>query len=104
MEILFWSGITNEERHSAIDSIQDVIKKYGDIVDFKMFSDMSLSIKLEVAESRINALYCNLNENLSMKAFTLINPISNTERIVFLNVSFGKGTGNLTIEVPSVPG
>ncbi|MFZ4547710.1 MAG: hypothetical protein ACOYN4_09760 [Bacteroidales bacterium] len=104
MEILFWSGVTNEERYSAMDSIQIVIKKYGDIVDFKMFSDMSLSFKIEVTASKINALYSELNETLSMKAFTLIKLVSDVERTVFLNVSFGKGTGRLTIQVPSVPG
>jgi hypothetical protein len=104
MEMLFWSGVTNEERHPFIDRIQCVISKYGDIIDFKMFSDLSLAIKLEVPETKINDLYGELIENLNMEAFAPLNPAPNVERTVFLNVGFGKGLGDLKITVPSVPG
>jgi hypothetical protein len=104
MEMLFWSGVTNEERHPFIERIQCVISKYGDIVDFKMFSDLSLAIKLEVPGSKINDLYCELNKNLSMEAFVPLNQTPDVEKTVFLNVDFGKGKGDLKIAVPSVPG
>ena len=48
MENVFWIGYSNEERHSAISKIQSIISKYGDVVDFKIFSDISLSIKIEI--------------------------------------------------------
>ena len=104
MEMLFWSGVTNEVRHPFIDRIQCVISKYGDIIDFKMFSDLSLAIKLEVPGSKVCGLYGELSENLSMEAFTPLNHGPDVEWTVFLSVGFGKGIGDLKIVVPAVPG
>jgi hypothetical protein len=69
-----------------------------------MFSDLSLAIKLEVPGSKINDLYGELNEILSMEAFASLNQAPDVEKTVFLNVGFGKGLGDLKITVPSVPG
>ena len=37
MENVFWTGYCNDVRHSAINKIQLVVAKYGDIVDFTFF-------------------------------------------------------------------
>jgi hypothetical protein len=39
-----------------------------------------------------------------MEAFAPLYPAPDVERTVFLNVSFGKGIGDLKIPVPAVPG
>jgi len=104
MENLFWIAYSNEERHSVINKIQSIISKYGDVVDFKLFSDISLSIKIEIEELNINKLYDELSHNIGMDKFEYLNSIAKKERAVYLNVTFNKGTGNLKIEVPSVPG
>jgi len=104
MENVFWIGYSNEERHSAINKIQRIISKYGNVVDFKLFSDISLSIKIEIEELNINKLYDELSLNIGIDKFEYLNTIAKKERTVYLNVTFNKGTGNLKIEVPSVPG
>jgi len=104
MENLFWIGYSNEERHSAINKIQSIISKYGDVVDFKLFSDISLSIKIEIEELNINKLYDELSHNIRMDKFEYLNSIAKKERTVYFNVTFNIGTGNLKIEVHSVPG
>ena len=56
MENIFWTGYSNDERHAAINKIKCVVSKYGDVVDFKLFSDISLNMKIEIDESKINKL------------------------------------------------
>lgn len=104
MENIFWTGYSNDERHAAINKIQSIISGYGDIVDFNVFSDISLSIKIEIDELKINKLYDELSRNMGIDKFEYLNSIAKVERTVYLNIIFNKGTGNLKIEVPSVPG
>jgi len=52
----------------------------------------------------IDDLYNELIHNLGMDKFEPLNSNNKKERIIFLNITFSKGTGNLKIEVPSVPG
>ncbi len=101
---IFLEGYCNDERHEGITEIQSIVSKYGDIVDFKFFSDISISIVIEIRECKIDKLYDDLIGNMGMKKFEYLNSISQKERTVFLNITFAKGTGDLKIEVPSVPG
>jgi len=104
MENIFWTGYSSDERHSAINTIQGIVSKYADVVDFKFFSDISLSMKIEIEEFKIDKLYDELSHNLGMDKFEYLNSIAKKERTIYLNITFNKGTGNLKIEVPSVPG
>ena len=104
MENIFWKGYSNDERHFAINKIQSVVSKYADVVDFKFFSDISLSMKIEIEEFKIDKLYDELSHNLEIDKSDYLNSIAKKERTIYLNITFNKGTGNLKIEVPSVPG
>ncbi len=104
MENIFWKGYSNEERHSAINKIKSVVSKYADVVDFMLFSDISLSLKIEIEEFKIDKLYDELSHNMGIGKFEYLNSIAKRERTVYLNITFSKGTGNLKIEIPSVPG
>lgn len=104
MDNIFWTGYSNDERHSSMSIIKRVVAKYGDIVDFKFFSDISLTMVIEIEEFKIDKLYDELADNIGIDKFEYLNSISKKERTVYLNVTFSKGTGNLIIEVPSVPG
>ena len=104
MEHIFWTGYSNEDRQSSMQTIKNVVAKYGDIVDFKLFSDISLSMVIEIEEFKIDKLYDELADHIGIDKFEYLNSNFKKERTVYLNVSFSKGTGNLMIEVPSVPG
>lgn len=104
MENIFWTGYSNDERHTAINKIQSVVSKYGDLVDFKLFSDISLSMTIEIEEFKIDKLHDELSKNIAIEKSEYLNSISRNERTVYLNITFARGTGNLKIEVPSVPG
>ncbi len=104
MKNIFWTGYSNDERYSAIKNIQNIVSRYGDMVDFHFFSDISLSITIEIEELKIDYLYNELSKYLGIQQHEYLHSISKKERIVYLNVSFAQGTGNLKIEIPSVPG
>lgn len=104
MENLFWTGYSNDERMVAIRAIESIVNTYGFIIDFKQFSDISISITIEVAEANIDILYAELKKHLKLDDFEAIHASSDTERTVYLNVTFAKGSGDLKIEIPAVPG
>ena len=104
MNNLFWRAYSNEERHAAISKIQIVIAKHGDITSTQMFSDISLNIRIEIAELKVDALYNELSRDMAMETFEYLHSGSTKERVIFLNITFSKGTGDLNITVPSVPG
>jgi hypothetical protein len=104
MQNVFWTAYSNQSRTAAISQLEEIISRYGYIVQFQPFSDLSLSIQIEIAESQIDALYASLEKQMRLDAFEKINSASDRERNVFLNITFIKGLGNLKIEVPAVPG
>lgn len=101
---IFLTGYSNDERHKAINEIQSLVSDYGDIIDFKFFSDIALSMVIEIKEFKIDKLYDDLCKKLGMTRFEYLNSKSEKERTIYLNITFNTGTGNLKIEVPSVPG
>lgn len=50
MKNIFWTGYSNHERHFAINAIKSVVSKYGDIVDIHLFSDITLTMTIELQE------------------------------------------------------
>jgi hypothetical protein len=71
-----------------------------------MFSDLALSLSIGIPENRINELHTSLDTLLTvskMDANTIIGE-SEKEYLLFLNISFGKGKGELKNIIPAVPG
>jgi hypothetical protein len=104
MENIFWTGFSNGQRHEVICEIQNIVSRYGAIVDFKQFSDISLSLCIEIEELKIDSLRAELNQILGLDQSEAFNSESKKERTIYLNITFNKGSGNLKIEVPAVPG
>ncbi|HEU4497072.1 MAG TPA: hypothetical protein VFR70_08490 [Flavobacterium sp.] len=104
MKNIFWKGYSNEERHLAIDKVQNIVSSYGSIIGFKLFSDISLTVVIEIEESEIDRLYGLLSDNLKMDRHEYLNSDSSRERTLYLNITFAIGTGDRRNEVSSVPG
>jgi hypothetical protein len=104
MKNIFWTGYCNEERQSVIPKIQHIVSKYGDVVDFKLFSDISLTIVIEIVESKIDLLNDELKNIIGIDPIDDMHSNSSLERTIYLNITFAKGSGNLIIETPIVPG
>jgi hypothetical protein len=101
--------VVHERRDQAIDRGKDAISRsHGGILDFKMFSNLSLSMIIEVNGSRVLSLLDSLvalgwhvdvepdREALGRLATDLLEGT--------LQMTFPEGDGELEIPVPAVPG
>ncbi|WP_242926401.1 hypothetical protein [Pontibacter vulgaris] len=104
MQSIYWVGYCDKERNQAINEINKIINQHGFTADFKMFSDVSLSMIIEIEERRVDALYKDLAKYMQLNDSRPLNSGSAQERTVLLHITFTKGTGDLRIEVPAVPG
>jgi hypothetical protein len=70
------------------------------------FSDLALSLTIEIEEKHIASLYTRLKEamNISTFDFDNIDRQSQKEWWIFLNITFTRGKGDLKIATRDVPG
>lgn len=104
---LNWQAYTNKDRNKSIEEIKKTIDdNEGCILNFTMFSDLAMSLSIEIQEKYILQLHKALSDTLRITELDIatIRPNSPKEYILFLNVSFGAGSGNLKKVVPAVPG
>lgn len=104
---LNWKAHTSRERLSAIEDIkQSITGSEGYIINYNMFSDLAISLRIEIKEKHLSGLHNKLQKVATLSEFdsTRINQQSDSEWVVFLHVGFSGGTGNLTHEKPMVDG
>lgn len=104
MKRYYWCGISNDERKKAIREITSIVDRYATILNFQRFSDISLSLLLEVEKRRLNDLQTSLRNIMSLEGTDTIFTNSKKDCIVFLNITFTQGKGDLEIEIPEIPG
>ena len=62
---LNWQLLSSRERHSAIEALKATISHNdGYILNFRMFSDLALSLQVEIEEQNILSLYSEINEEM----------------------------------------
>jgi hypothetical protein len=103
MNRIYWKGICHDERIRAISEISDIVNRYGIIVNFQKFSDVILGMVVEIESDQVDALYNSLSRILTLEGHDSANIAAKGEIILMLNVTFAKSTGDLKIEVPSMP-
>ena len=104
---LSWTAYSNSDRHQLIEEIKTAISKHdGCIMNFNMFSDLAMSLSIEIEENKIPKLQSELSDVVDLvdESPNDIDLDSKKEWLIFINVSFGKGRGALKNEVPEVPG
>ena len=104
---LSWQAFSNSCRNEVIELVKNTISKNdGYIMNFNMFSDLAMSLSLEIEENKIANLHNSLKEILSLSELEseTINSTSTKEWMIFINLSFNQGKGDLKFEIPSVPG
>ncbi len=101
---LNWEAYTSQDRISIIDEVKNIINRHAYIINFSMFSDLTLSMSIGIDEKNIPELYNDLKTivRISELALNEINTNSNREWYVFLNISFSKGDGQLKHVIPEV--
>ena len=104
---LNWQVFTEQERNKAIEELKGKISSHdGYIINSTFFSDLALSLTIEIEEKDILKLYASLADSMkiSESGFDNINASADKEWWIYLNVTFRQGKGDLKIDVPSVPG
>ena len=104
---LNWQAYTGEERNKVIEDVkQTILNNDGCIVNFNMFSDLEISLSIEIEENRIVDLHRSFSEILKISDcdLTKINLDSKKEWLIFMSISFSVGKGKLSIEKPAIPG
>ena len=104
---LSWQAYSSGIRNKIIDEVKSVISvNDGAIVNFSMFSDLALSMSIEIEECSVASLHEALSHILTISDYNEGNlcPNSQKECRIFLNISFGGGKGELKNEIPAVPG
>jgi len=103
---------TDEERHRAITRLRELIADAGGwIVDFQLFSNLALSVIIEITFADLKRLLETLEEcNVQLSdqsrstvvALSLESPVE--EIRVLINLAFSQGDGELRQHLPAVPG
>lgn len=107
MKKVNWEIYSGGNRTAVIDQIKSLINQHdGAIMNFNMFSDVSIALLIEMEEGKLTAFYNDLSRVATLEGNLPegIRQNSFKEWSVFLNILFAQGTGELTIEVPKVPG
>lgn len=104
MKKSYWTGYCKGTRLNSINKIENIISKYGFILNFTLFSDISISIVIETNEKLVDNLYYDIVNEISITDYKALNSISDNDYYVLLNITFKDSTGDLRIEVPNVPG
>jgi hypothetical protein len=103
MKRLYWTAISNQERVKALDDLNSILDRHAIILNFNRFSDLSMGLVLEIAPQKVDLLYHDLSEVLAVEGYETINYQAGQDVLLFLNVTFAKGIGDLEIEVPNFP-
>jgi len=104
---LNWQVFTEQERNKAIEELKGKISSHGgDIINLKFFSDLALSLTIEIEENAIRKLYTSIQKSMTISelGFDKLNVKAGNKWWIFLNVTFRQGKGDLKIDVPNVPG
>lgn len=104
MKRFYWTGISSENRIIGISHIQECVSRHGYIVDYKLFSDISISLIIEIQECKIPGLYNDLTQSIQVSRPDENYSDTTLDATILLNITFTKGTGNMVVEVPAVPG
>jgi hypothetical protein len=103
MNKFYWKGICNKDRNAGISSLEKIISEEGYILQFKFFSDVQMSLIIEIEENKVNDLYQKLKQEIHLNSDTLeLQSNSCNDAQILLSVSFSRGTGDLRIEIPEL--
>ena len=104
---LNWEVFTNQERNNAIEDLKRIISSNGGfILNSNFFSDLALSLTIEIEERKIEDLHDALSRVVTISELgnSKFDKESEKEWWLFLNINFTKGKGDLKINIPEVPG
>ena len=102
-----WKAISTGNRNAVIEYCKTAItEREGCILNFQLFSDLALSLVIEIEEKYLTDLYETLSQvaSISESPPDGLDLHSEASYWVLIHISFSRGKGELEIEVPEVPG
>ena len=99
-----WEAFCRKDRIAAISETENIVNRYASILDFHRFSDIALELTIEIDNSKAEALFKALNAIMTVTGDVPTASEANKESLIYINMRFAKGTGDLSIPVPEVPG
>lgn len=101
---LFWKGYTTKDRNVLLEEIKEMLLPAGFITDFHFFSDLSITLEIDILGRKLPDLKTGLEKILNLEAGIPEAALSDGNLLLLLNISFVKGTGKEKHIVPAVPG
>jgi len=104
---LSWQLYSSDDRNKVINLIKQAIDDIdGCILNFNLFSDLDLTLRVEVGAHMIEPLHNSLSQivNIASLEDQYVNLSSEREWTIFINISFRSGRGTLKQEIPEVNG
>ncbi|WP_040280309.1 hypothetical protein [Psychroserpens damuponensis] len=95
---LNWILTAHKPRIEAVEEIKKTIASNdGYIVNFNMFSDLAMSLSIEIEANQINNLHQGLKKTLQISSLNFDEEWQNSKKewLIFINISFTKGKGNM---------
>jgi hypothetical protein len=103
-QVHHWIAYSALPRNEALQKIQEAVQSPAFITDFHFFSDLSASLQIEVPGSHSAALFERLKTVATIESREAL-PVDNEQPVlVFLQLNFSGGSGQLRHPVPEVPG
>ena len=103
----YWKIVTAENRHEFIGKIEKIVDNNGgSIIDFNLFSDISISFNIEIKMKDVLSFYKELKKNTSISPIDteILRSRNPKDIFIFINASFSGGKGSMSTCVPDVPG
>ncbi len=98
LQKLNWQAYTNQNRNQITEQVKDAISMSdGCIINFTLFSDLAMSLSIEIEENKIHHLHASIAKIIPLTELDLkqIQTDSQREWLIFLNISFSEGKGDL---------
>jgi hypothetical protein len=100
---LYWKGYNYADRPVAVHTVESTVKPWGAVVDYKMFSDMVVTLTIEIEACKVDALYAELKPVLDLEDSPPIQMDSDIKIQIFLNMTFVPEPGDTETEVLVLP-
>lgn len=98
---------SSDDRYLTLDTIQNMVRHFrGFLMNYQMYSDLQISLYIEMKECRLLNFYHQLKKKVKVSKFDLehFDPHSRATCRVDIVVYFVKATGKLKVNIPEVPG
>ncbi|MBL0018424.1 MAG: hypothetical protein IPP17_18800 [Bacteroidetes bacterium] len=87
----YWTAICTEERLKAMADLTRIIDQYATILNFQRFSDVSLSLVLELEANKVSELQIALRQVLLLEGEDVAPTNTTKDCLVLMNVTFARG-------------